>query len=275
MKKVFSSRNFKPRLLMLICTFLAALAVAGMPTHVAGRLVIVGGGRMPDKVAGTILQLAGGKTARVVVVPYASRSPDAGERSRRLWQRIGAEHVVALGAEDQKLAIQALLGADLIWLPGGSQVRLMDSLKERGLINAIRQRFQDGAVVAGTSAGAAVMSDIMLSWTRHGASVLHGLGLWPDVIVDQHFLRRHRLARLREAILEHPDKLGVGIDEGTAVVVEGKQFEVVGRSVVTVLDARKATPTPHAATPAHTAPMTKYTLEAGTRFDLDKGLLSH
>jgi len=230
---------------------------------------------MPEALAQTILQIAGGKSAQVVIVPYASSRPDAGARSKRFWQSMGAAEVVSLEEQERPAALTALAKANLIWMPGGSQNRLMQRLKERGLIDAIRQRFQDGATVGGTSAGAAVMSQIMLTRTRRGPSLLQGLGLWPDVIVDQHFLRRHRLARLRDAILEHPDKLGVGIDEGTAVVVDGKHFEVLGRSVVTVLDARKIAPSPHHTTAVQHLPVTEYTLQSGMKFDLDKGLLSH
>ncbi|HEV3260783.1 MAG TPA: hypothetical protein VG013_28270 [Gemmataceae bacterium] len=98
-----------------------------------------------------------------------------------------------------------------------------------------------------------------------------GLGLCTDVIVDQHYIRRSRFNRLLAAVLDHPDKLGAGIDESTAVVVQGREFEVVGRSNVMVIDARKAS---EAATkdggPAEADDVALYVLRAGMKFDLDK-----
>jgi cyanophycinase len=111
----------------------------------------------------------------------------------------------------------------------------------------IRERYVAGAVVGGTSAGAAVMSDLMitgeadLTGVGRGATKLApGLGLWPGVIVDQHFLKRQRFNRLFAAVLDQPDHVGVGIDEETAVIVSAGRWEVIGRSQVLVLDARKA-----------------------------------
>ena len=187
--------------------------------------------------------------------------------------RVGASEVAILNPADPKGAVAAIDEADLIWVRGGNQNLLMDALAGTEIPEAIRRRFREGAVVGGTSAGAAVMSRVMIAGRdpkdRNAPRLSEGLGLWPEVIVDQHFLRRMRLDRLTGAVLGHPDLVGVGIDESTAVVVSGRQFEVIGASEVVVLDARKADkPNPTE------ADLTKHVLKAGMTFDLDKGVLT-
>ncbi|MCB9858266.1 MAG: cyanophycinase [Phycisphaerales bacterium] len=143
--------------------------------------------------------------------------------------------------------IEILNDADLIWFSGGDQNRLMRRLNEAGIADVIRQRFRDGCVVGGTSAGAAVMSERMITGKADLESIAHGgtelaggLGLWPGVIVDQHFLKRRRFNRLYSAVLDHPDLIGVGIDERTAVIVRGDRIDVMGDSSVMIIDARNA-----------------------------------
>src|SRR5439155_23992340 len=129
-------------------------------------------------------------------------------------------------------------------------------------------------------AGAAVMSQIMLTGDSvvgsltDGIKTGEGLGLWSGVIIDQHYLRRARFNRLLNAVLDHPECVGVGIDECTAVIVEGRSFEVLGNSNVIVIDARKATrPQGKKGDPEAAANVSLQVLRAGMRFDLDRGLL--
>jgi cyanophycinase len=257
---------------------LAAVLCGQNPMPHPGHLVIVGGGAVPAEVFAKSLALAGGQEARVLVIPQASTLAGfQGHRAVEMFRAAGAREVAVLDPQDRLGASRSVKEADLIWMPGGDQDRLMHVLTTLDLAGAIRERFREGAVVGGTSAGAAVMSQIML----HGipghqvvdAREEAGLGLWPDVIVDQHFLRRHRYPRLLNAVLHHPDKPGIGIDEGTAVVVEGRHFEVLGVSKVEVVDARRASPAPPARQddPA-AANVATYLLDAGMKFDLDTGL---
>jgi cyanophycinase len=132
-------------------------------------------------------------------------------------------------------------------MPGGYQNRIMKAIDGTGLADVIRARFQAGAIVGGTSAGAAVISEAMItgeadlqSLTAQKTEIAKGLGLWPDVIVEQHFLKRQRANRLLSAVIDHPSLVGVGIDESTAVVVHGSSFDVIGKSSVVVIDARHA-----------------------------------
>lgn len=200
----------------------------------SGTLIIAGGGAVPDGVRAKALELAGGKSARVIIIPQASQ---LGEPAVEAWK---ADIVEVLDLE--KKPVEQVQRANLIWIGGGDQNRLMKALAGTGVIEAIRKRYRDGAVVGGTSAGAAVMSKIMITGggdsevIRAGSTeTAEGLGLWPKAIVDQHFVKRKRFNRLASAVLDHPELTGVGIDESTAVIVRGKKVEVVGESVVVLL----------------------------------------
>src|SRR5699024_3478415 len=139
--------------------------------------------------------------------------------------------------------------SDLIWFPGGAQARLMSAMEEHAqgaIISAIREKAQLGTPVGGSSAGAAVMSDVMVANSYHDDDtgvltprISEGLALWPEVIVDQHFSERNRFERLEIAVHKNPDLIGVGIDERTAVLYDGQQncFRVMGEGTVTILRA--------------------------------------
>jgi len=247
--------------------------------HPMGHLIIVGGGPMVPQISERALTLSGGKRAHVLIVPQASELSDSGQRSAEMWREAGAERVAVLDLKDKHAAIDAVRKADLIWMPGGDQGRLMEVLRRQGIVEAIQDRFRNGATVGGTSAGAAVMSVAMLTAesrldrvTADTSKMAQGLGLWPEVIVDQHFIRRCRFTRLLTAVLNHPDNVGIGIDESTAVVVSGRSFEVIGQSDVLVIDARNTSKLrsrdgePEAATN-----VALHVLRAGMRFHLDRG----
>ena len=251
---------------MKLLILISALLSVQDPEPPRGHLVIVGGGGTPDAVLTRTLKLAGGMKARIVVVPQASRREDAGKGTADMFREAGAKNVTVLSLDDNKAAVASVKRADLIWMPGGSQERLMDALKDTGVPGAIVDRYREGAVVGGTSAGAAIMSKVMLTGDR----VIEGLGLWSEAIVDQHFLARKRFNRLLAAVLGRPKLLGVGIDEKTAVVVTGSEFEVLGRSRVLVLDARK-TKVEKGEPPAATDMMI-HVLRAGMKFDWVKGV---
>lgn len=263
---------------MAMLTLLALSLLGGAPEAPKGRLVIIGGGPAADAIRRQTLELAGGTGARVVVIPHASGVRNAGEWSRLKWVEEGAQHVTILDLEDPAKAVAEIRAADLIFFRGGSQTRLMNALAGTGVPEAILARFREGAVISGTSAGAAVMSQVMIAGNmRRGdptPRIAAGLGLWPEVIVDQHFLRRNREGRLRSAVLTQPTLIGVGIDEETAVLVSGRSFEVLGTSSVVVLDARK---TAVAAAGGGTVPLdvVMSELKAGMKFDLDKGILGN
>jgi cyanophycinase len=226
---------------VLLLLLLPSLAAAQ-----SGALVVVGGGGTgPDIVART-LALSGGKSAIVAVLPQSSELKDAGDDSVTMWLEAGA-HEAAKVAFDDKNAAAALRRATLIWMPGGDQNRFMKAIEGTGLAEIIRERHKAGVTVGGTSAGAAVIAEAMFtgdadlkSLTAGATVIAKGLGLWPEALIDQHFLKRQRDNRLISAVMDRPSLVGVGIDEGTAVIVQGASFEVVGKSSVVVVDARGA-----------------------------------
>jgi cyanophycinase len=212
----------------------------------AGALVVVGGGGTGPEIVAKTIALAGGRNAIVAVLPQSSAVQDAGEDSVKMWLDAGAREASRIAFDDQKAAA-ALGRATLIWMPGGDQNRFMKAIEGTGLAEIIRARHRAGVTVGGTSAGAAVIAEAMftgeadLTSLKAGATVIaKGLGLWPEVLIDQHFLKRQRDNRLISAVLDRPALIGVGIDEGTAVIVRGSSFEVVGKSSVVVVDARSA-----------------------------------
>ncbi|PCI38043.1 MAG: cyanophycinase [Elusimicrobia bacterium] len=211
-----------------------------------GKLVIVGGGSVGAAILQKTLELAGGPTARVLVIPQASSVAEVGKEVLEMWLKAGAAAGEVLDLSNRASALEQIQKADFIWMTGGKQKRLIRALKGTGVPEAIWKRFAQGAVVGGTSAGAAVMSEVMITGSSEqgaipgteGVKTGKGLGLWPEVIVDQHFLRRNRFFRLLNAVLGLPKFLGIGIDESTAVVLQGREFEVVGESSVVVIDGR-------------------------------------
>jgi len=242
----------KPDLLALLPVLLAFACTSAAPGDAGavcapGPLIVVGGGGTTPEIQRATLELCGAD-ARVVVIPQASAVEDRGVASVAMWRAAGFAEVLLLDPLVPEAATTAIAQADLIWMPGGAQSRLVAALKEAGLDEAVRARHRAGAAVGGTSAGAAAMSEIMISGKPDPASLvagampaLEGLALWPAAIVDQHFTARGRESRLLTAVLDHPERIGVGIDERTAVVVTGSELAVIGEGHVIVFDARRST----------------------------------
>ncbi|MBM4061852.1 MAG: cyanophycinase [Planctomycetes bacterium] len=224
------------------------------PATTRGRLLAVGGGGTSDTIVARALELAGGAGARMLVVAQASNKTDAGESSAAFWREKGAREVHVLDLADRDRALAEIAKAEFLWMPGGDQNRLVEALRAADVLAAIRARHEAGALVGGTSAGAAVLSAAMivggdtagLEAVRAGGTKLaQGLGLWRDAIVDQHFLKRQRFHRLLAAVLDRPELVGIGIDERTAVVLHPDgTCEVVGDGGVLVVDARAARRSP-------------------------------
>lgn len=223
----------------------ALVPALGAPVFAqSGAIVAVGGGGTTDAIVRRTLELAGGRNAVVVVLPQSSAVEGAGDSSVKMWLGAGAKSARTVSFSDQD-AKAALESATLIWMPGGDQNRFMKAIEGTGLDEVIRRRYRAGAVVGGTSAGAAVLSasmmtgDADLQSLASGKTILSkGLGLWGGAIVDQHFLRRQRNNRLLSAVIDNPKLIGVGIDEATAAILRDDRIEVVGRSAVVVFDAR-------------------------------------
>jgi cyanophycinase len=220
----------------------------------AGPLVIVGGAE--DKTGACailreLVRLAGGASARIAVFTLASQFPrEVGTIYGEVLTRLGAGHVepVHIRQPDEADLSEvhgAVESASAVFFAGGIQSRITGRIEGTHLEALLHRRWRAGLVVGGTSAGAAVMSGVMivgspgLPGVRTDSVTLGaGLGFAPHLIVDQHFSQRQRLGRLRTAVAQHPDLLGIGIDEDTAVVVRGDVCEVIGSGSVTVVDGR-------------------------------------
>lgn len=271
---------------------LGPLAVAAAAQAPRGTLFLVGGGPQPPALVQEFVDLAGGKgKARIVVFAMASEDGQAGGDEKAADLRaLGAEARNVYVTRDQAMtdSVAKLLdGATGIWFGGGDQVRLMQALGGTPTAAAIWKRYRAGAVVGGTSAGAAVMSTPMITGDerrrggdrpptdstavfitidRNNVITADGFGFLGRAIVDQHFVRRRRHNRLLSLVLEGPVRLGAGIDESTALVVgpDGR-WRVAGASVVVIYDARRAAVTRGGVLGA--SGIVTHVLPAGSRFD--------
>ncbi len=219
-----------------------------------GPLMAVGGAE--DKTANepilaTFVELAGGKAARVAIVPTASSDPDSGQIYQRLFQEMGvksAEIVRVAKREDanDEQTLESIREATGIYIGGGDQARLVALMAGTLASDCIRQRNAAGAVIAGTSAGASILGSHMMSGgagtetpRKCMVEMVAGFGLLQDVIVDQHFSQRGRIGRLLVLFAANPGLLALGVDEDTAAVMgPGGMLEVVGANSVTILDGR-------------------------------------
>ncbi|HEY2787050.1 MAG TPA: cyanophycinase [Fimbriiglobus sp.] len=219
---------------------LPPLDIAGLP----GKLVIVGGGTMPDAVRTRFVALAGGKEkAAIVVIPTASADADDPAKADSFlaaWKKLEPASVVLLHTRDRKTANDTKFCAPLdsataVWFSGGDQSKLVAAYAGTLVGKKLHALFARGGVIGGTSAGAAVMSDVMITGGNPKAAIAAGFGFLPGFVVDQHFVKRDRKARLVGVLDAHPGYVGLGIDEGTAAVCSGRRMTVLGESTVTVI----------------------------------------
>jgi cyanophycinase len=226
------------------------------PSENKGQLVIIGGAE--DKEGDCVIlrefvRRAGGTKARIVIMTAATELPrEVGDNYIRVFERLGAEDVRIIDTETREdaassTALQAIDKATGVFFTGGDQARITSILKDTEIDTAIHKRYAQGIVVAGTSAGAAVMPDKMIvegdSETNARIETVEmgpGMGFLPGVVIDQHFSQRGRLGRLISALLLEPAVLGFGIDENTALVVTDHHIEVIGEGSVTVVDESEA-----------------------------------
>jgi cyanophycinase len=234
-----------------VMVILSACGVlGGQPPR--GHLILIGGGEKPPEAMRKFVELAGGPQALIVAIPTASSEPDTGAYYVKLFkEEYGCTSVVALEIKSKADAMRPdyaeLAGkATGIFFGGGDQIRITNALLSTPVGAAIADAFNRGAVIGGTSAGTACQSDPMITGEgdfkvirANSVELWKGLGFFRGVVVDQHFIARQRSNRLLSVILEHPDLLGVGVDEDTAVWVRPDDtFQVIGTSCVMVLDAK-------------------------------------
>lgn len=188
---------------------------------------------------------------RIEVITSASAIPKiVGKKYEKSFLRLGVDNVGILDIRDRSEADQSstldrISSADIILFSGGDQSKISRIIKDTLTHQLLLDRYQNEKfTIAGTSAGAVVMSEEMISGGRNGTVIRkndlkmgQGLGLMSEVIFDSHFIKRHRFGRLAEAIALHPDKLGVGLGEDTGVIIrEGNILEIIGSGIVVIFD---------------------------------------
>jgi cyanophycinase len=222
-----------------------------------GSLFIIGGGSRPVPMMQRMIEEAGlDLDGYVVILPMASSEPDTSvfyisKQLRELGIHQIADFRLSPEVETPQHRLDSIINARLIYIAGGDQNRFMEAIKDPPAIEAIRQCYLNGGMIAGTSAGAAVMSQKMITGNELKRSDYRetfrtieaenielgtGLGFVTTAIIDQHFVWRSRHNRLITAVIENPGLKGIGIDEATAILVKGNTAEVVGESQVIVYE---------------------------------------
>jgi cyanophycinase len=217
-----------------------------------GTLVIIGGREDREGERQILKEVVAraGKGAVVIATISSGYPRQQWNAYSQLFKQLNASDVSWLDLEERggafgEKACAMLSEAAAIFFTGGDQVRITSRLAGTPLDAAVRDLYQRGGVVAGTSAGASAMSEVMLiagdeeqsTKIRTSLHMAPGLGLLPGVIIDQHFAERGRMNRLVGAVAQNPRLLGIGLDENTAIVVHGHCFEVMGAGAVYVVDA--------------------------------------
>lgn len=262
------------------------------PSATKTSILVIGGAE--DKVHGkeilhTFFQCSGGTDAVIGIVPSASREPTLiGDRYYQIFSEMGAKEIKVLDVRDRDGGTDSAYlhyaeNCTSIFLTGGDQLRLCGLLADTPLMNLIVSRVKASEIaLAGTSAGAAVMGHQMIAGGSSGecpnralVDMAMGLGIIPEVLVDQHFHNRNRLSRLLSAISAHPNLLGVGIDEDTCAMFESNHtLQVLGKGTVTIVDARAMSYTNydqvHGTEPIGIHNLKLHILSHGDRYDLEK-----
>ena len=237
--------------------------VASTPTReiCQGPVIPIGGAEEKEPgsdVLERFVALAGGEKARIAIIPTASEeAKKAGERYVKVFAKLGAAEADWLRVErredaNAEPALNLLGNATGIFITGGDQARLVALLAGTLVMECIRLRNAEGIVVAGTSAGASILSALMMAGgtgiggDSNGAAarkgmveLVAGFGLLQDIIIDQHFSQRGRMGRLLSVFAGTPGLVGIGLDEDTAVLIDHEgTLEVLGSNMVTIVDGR-------------------------------------
>lgn len=276
----------KINLLLVILLFTSVISPQSK-----GHLFIIGGGERPEYMMKKIIQLAGGKDSKIIIIPNASGEKiETAEYQLNQFKEYGCSNADYLLFDsltvDADSNLKKLDGATGIFFSGGDQSRLTRDMLGSKLLNKVRSIYNSGGVLSGTSAGAAVMSKIMLtgnelintdpdnayiSIQKGNIETVEGFGFIESAVIDQHFIKRKRNNRLISVVLENPSLLGIGIDEATAILVyPNKSFEVVGENQVIIYDAGKADIKPGKNDNLSAQGMKMHILSDGQKFSLDK-----
>jgi cyanophycinase len=243
-----------------ILVFVALLFVVFLNAqNPKGKLIIIGGGSRPDALVERMINEAGLRQGGYIVfLPMSSADPDSSVYYAK--QQFLKKDITNLAGLNFKKGVQypvarfdSIRNAKLIYITGGDQNRFMDVVLGTEIEKAIHDAYKKGCVISGTSAGAAVMSKVMITGNElkhkeyaetfqaieaENIETKQGLGLVDQVIIDQHFIVRSRHNRLISAVIEFPGMKGIGIDESTAILINGNEAEVLGDSQVIIYENR-------------------------------------
>ena len=250
MKRRFLFPLLTSALLLQGCTTLERLTGQAATLGPAkGSLIIVGGGGMPKVIFDRFFQAAGGRDAKLVVVPTAGSGAEYDEStsSVKMFKKAGATNVHLLHTRDPKMAdsdefIAILRDARAVWFGGGRQWRLADAYLGTKTEAAFHDVLKRGGVIGGSSAGATIQGSYLVRGAPEGNQIMmspgheKGFGFVRRSAIDQHLLARERENDMLPVIRKHPHLLGIGIDESTALYVRGNTAEVIGKSKVLFYD---------------------------------------
>jgi cyanophycinase len=262
-------RSFVALVLVFFAVVSGAAQQVGPRT---GSLVIVGGAMQDPAIVKRFIELAGGPEAPIVIIPTAGEA-DAYDQ---YWSGVnqfrenGARNLTVMHTRDPKVAdtdafVKPLMTARGVFFGGGRQWRIADAYLNTRTQREVQGVLDRGGVVGGTSAGATILGSFLVRGDTKGNETMIGdhtvgFAFLKNSAIDQHLLRRNRQFDLIDVIAKHPNLLGIGIDENTAIVVEDDRFDVIGRGYVAIYDAKHVT----------RPPSKFYFLAPGDRFDLVK-----
>ncbi len=266
---IYEMNRFKYRLAFL-CATLLLLTFA---LSAQQRLLVIGGGERPPEAMKKFVEWSGGNRANILVITWASGVPEESfESLKKQFLDAGAAKIIhaptsPLDTTKRVALLSEITNADGIFFSGGDQNRIMEVLADEELLLLLKAKYTVGVPFGGTSAGAAVMSDPMMTGEADlkildgkKVGIRKGLGLIPNVIFDQHFLVRQRHNRLFGLIIENPRMLGIGIDEDTAVMIEdNRRLTVNGKTKVMFVHSKNGR-----------QPFTLSFLSNGYKFDIVK-----
>jgi cyanophycinase len=236
---------------VLVAIGLVGNAAAQQVGPKSGSLVIVGGGMRDQGIVERFFELAGGPDAPIVVIPTAGGGEDYDQewRGLRAFRAAGATNLTVLHTYDRDEAdtdefAQPIREAKGVWFGGGRQWRLADSYLNTKTHEALWDLLDRGGVIGGSSAGATIQGSYLARGDTRTNTIMMGdheagLAFVKNVAIDQHLLRRNRHFDLLEITRARPDLLGIGIDENTAIIVQGDEFEVIGQSYVVIFDNQR------------------------------------
>lgn len=245
------------KLFKIIIAFIVLLSSVNLVAQKTnGKLFIIGGGKRSDRLMNKVLEVADLKTKDyVVVLPMSSEEPDSAYiYFKKQLKNLTKQPIIMLNFDKKSatntVLLDSLQKAKLIFISGGDQTRFMSIVQNTPIMEALHKAYQNGSTLSGTSAGAAVMCEHMITGNQKletkytetfdnirfdNLETSPGLGLVKNVIIDQHFLARSRYNRLLTGLVEFPTHTGIGIDESTAIIVRNNEIEVFGESEVIVV----------------------------------------